>query len=162
MADRVLAHDEKSRERVDELMNSGAGPGAQTNVPDSANGNVADGFVEDFKTRKPILNRSSIQFRPWSGALDLTVLPEFLNKRWHDYTGFSSEESRVQGWQPTVHPEDLPRVVAKGRDLLASGRAGEVEGRIRRHDGIFRWFLMRVEPHEGCRRQYCQVVRNAD
>jgi len=71
---------------------------------------------------------------------------EFLNKRWHDYTGFSPEESRIHGWQPTVHPEDLPRVVAKGHDLLASGKAGEVEGHIRRHDGIFRWILMRVEP----------------
>ena len=71
---------------------------------------------------------------------------EFLNKRWHDYTGFSPEESRIHGWQPTVHPEDLPRVVAKGQELLASGQPGEVEGRIRRHDGVFRWFLMRVEP----------------
>ncbi len=71
---------------------------------------------------------------------------EFLNKRWHDYTGFSPEESRVRGWQPTVHPEDLPRVVAKGEELLASGQPGEVEARIRRHDGAFRWFLMRVEP----------------
>src|SRR5580692_2345923 len=71
---------------------------------------------------------------------------EYLNKRWHDYTGFSPEESRVRGWQPTVHPEDLPRVVAKGQELLASGQPGEVEARIRRHDGAFRWFLMRVEP----------------
>jgi len=71
---------------------------------------------------------------------------EFLNKRWHDYTGFSPEESRIHGWQPTVHPEDLPRVVAKGQELLASGQPGEVEARIRRHDGVFRWFLMRVEP----------------
>src|SRR5258707_7659298 len=71
---------------------------------------------------------------------------EFLNKRWHDYTGFSPGESRVRGWQPTVHPEDLPRVVAKGQELLASGQPGEVEAGIRRHDGVFRWFLMRVEP----------------
>src|SRR6202045_704486 len=71
---------------------------------------------------------------------------EFLNKRWHDYTGFSPEESRVRGWEPTVHPEDLPRVAAKGQELLASGQPGEVEARIRRHDGAFRWFLMRVEP----------------
>ena len=71
---------------------------------------------------------------------------EFLNKRWHDYTGCSPEESRVHGWQPTVHPEDLPRVVAKGQELLASGQPGEVEARIRRRDGVFRWFLMRVEP----------------
>src|SRR6202167_6250663 len=71
---------------------------------------------------------------------------EFLNKRWHDYTGCSPEESRVHGWQPTVHPEDLPRVIAKGQELLTSGQPGEVEARIRRHDGVFRWFLMRVEP----------------
>src|ERR1700681_4918790 len=71
---------------------------------------------------------------------------EFLNKRWHDYTGYSPEESRAHGWQPTVHPDDLPRVVAKGQELLASGQPGEVEARIRRHDGVFRWFLMRVEP----------------
>src|ERR1700676_5548237 len=71
---------------------------------------------------------------------------EFLNKRWHDYTGFTREESRAGGWQPTVHPEDLPGVVAKGQELLASGQPGEVEARIRRHDGVFRWFLMRVEP----------------
>src|SRR6267154_1238341 len=71
---------------------------------------------------------------------------EFLNKRWHDYTGCSPEESRVHGWQPAVHPEDLTCVVAKGQELLASGQPGEVEARIRRHDGVFRWFLMRVEP----------------
>jgi PAS domain S-box-containing protein len=71
---------------------------------------------------------------------------EFLNKRWHDYTGCSPEESRVHGWQPTVHPEDLARVVAKGQEWLASGQPGEVEARIRRQDGVFRWFLMRVEP----------------
>jgi formate hydrogenlyase transcriptional activator len=141
----VLAHDEKSRERVDELMNSGAGLGAQTNVPDSANGNVADGFVE-FQNSEANLRQviDTIPTLVWCTRPDGST--EFLNKRWHDYTGFSSEESRVQGWQPTVHPEDLPRVVAKGRDLLASGQAGEVEGRIRRHDGIFRWFFMRIEP----------------
>jgi PAS domain-containing protein len=54
---------------------------------------------------------------------------EFLNKRWHDYTGCSPEESRVHGWQPTVHPEDLPRVIAKGQELLTSGQPGEVEAR---------------------------------
>jgi formate hydrogenlyase transcriptional activator len=71
---------------------------------------------------------------------------EFLNKRWHEYTGFSPEESRVRGWQPSVHPEDLPRVVAKGQELLSCGEPGDVEARLRRHDGTFRWFLIRVEP----------------
>jgi PAS domain-containing protein len=33
---------------------------------------------------------------------------EFLNKRWHDYTGCSPEESRVHGWQPTVRRTGIP------------------------------------------------------
>src|SRR3989442_2861336 len=34
----------------------------------------------------------------------------------------------------------------KWRELLVSGEAGEIEARLRRHDGVFRWFLIRVEP----------------
>src|SRR5579863_10638667 len=32
---------------------------------------------------------------------------EFLNQRWHDYTGFSAQEAYGWGWQVTIHPEDL-------------------------------------------------------
>jgi formate hydrogenlyase transcriptional activator len=71
---------------------------------------------------------------------------EFLNKRWHDYTGLSPEQSHGWGWQAAFHPEDLPRLMDKWRELLASGESGEIEARLRRHDGAFRWFLIRVEP----------------
>lgn len=80
----------------------------------------------------------------WSTQPD--GIPDLLNKRWHDYTGFSPEESRIRGWQAPIHPDDLPRVTAKKRELLASGEPGEVEARLRRHDGTFRWFLVRAEP----------------
>jgi formate hydrogenlyase transcriptional activator len=71
---------------------------------------------------------------------------EFLNKRWHEYTGRSPEESHGWGWQATFHPEDLPPLMEKWRELLVSGEAGEIEARLRRHDGVYRWFLIRVEP----------------
>src|SRR6202022_1057919 len=71
---------------------------------------------------------------------------EFLNKRWHDYTGLSPEESHGWGWQVAFHPEDSPPLMAKWRELLVSGEPGEIEARLRRHDGVFRWFLIRVEP----------------
>src|SRR3984893_865263 len=71
---------------------------------------------------------------------------EFLNKRWHDYTGLSPEESHGWGWQVAFHPEDMPPLMAKWRELLVSGEPGEIEARLRRHDGVFRWFLIRVEP----------------
>jgi formate hydrogenlyase transcriptional activator len=71
---------------------------------------------------------------------------EFLNKRWHEYTGLSPEESHGWGWQVAFHPEDIPPLMGKWRELLVSGEPGEIEARLRRLDGVFRWFLIRVEP----------------
>ncbi len=81
---------------------------------------------------------------------------EFLNKRWHEYTGLSPEESHGWGWQVAFHPEDLPPLMKKWRELLVSGESGEIEARLRRHDGVFRWFLIRVEP---LRDQTGKVIR---
>jgi len=71
---------------------------------------------------------------------------EFLNKRWHEYTGLSPEESHGWGWQTAIHPDDRAPLTEKWGGLLVTGEPGEMEARLRRHDGVFRWFLMRVEP----------------
>jgi formate hydrogenlyase transcriptional activator len=62
------------------------------------------------------------------------------------YTGLSSEESSGCGWQKAIHPGDLPRLINAGSEARASGGAGAIEARLRRHDGVFRWFLIRAEP----------------
>jgi len=83
-------------------------------------------------------------------TLAWSILPdgsnEFLNKRWHEYTGLSAAQSHGSGWQVAIHPEDQVLLLQKWQGLLASGEPGEMEARLRRHDGVFRWFLMRVEP----------------
>ncbi len=71
---------------------------------------------------------------------------EFWNRRWHDYTGLSPEAVRGWGWQDAIHPEDLKEITDKWLGFLASGQPGEVEGRLRRFDGTYRWFLFRAEP----------------
>src|SRR5438094_14139 len=71
---------------------------------------------------------------------------EFVNQRWQEYTGIPAEEARGHGWQKAVHPEDLPKLSEKWADIVASGTSGEFEGRLRRHDGAFRWVLARFEP----------------
>src|SRR5256884_1877206 len=71
---------------------------------------------------------------------------EFLNQRWHDYTGLSPQEARGRGWRVAVHPEDLQKVLDTFRGLRTSGEPREIEHRLRRHDGEYRWFLFRVEP----------------
>jgi PAS domain S-box-containing protein len=71
---------------------------------------------------------------------------EFLNQRWLDYTGLTIEEARGWGWKVAIHPDDLPRVLDVWQGLLVSGKSGELEARLRRADGVYRWFLFRVEP----------------
>src|SRR5437867_914602 len=71
---------------------------------------------------------------------------EFVNQRWCDYTGLSPEEVQRRGCKVIIHPEDLPKWVDEWRKLVASGAGGEIEARLRRHDGAYRWFLIRVEP----------------
>jgi formate hydrogenlyase transcriptional activator len=69
-----------------------------------------------------------------------------VNQRWREYAGLSPEESQGWGWQVAIHPEDLPSLMRRWRELLIAGEPGEIEARMRRHDGIFRWFLIRFEP----------------
>ncbi len=71
---------------------------------------------------------------------------EFVNQRWREYAGLSAEQSQGWGWQAAIHPEDLPSPMEKWRELLRSGEPGDIEARMRRHDGIFHWFLIRFEP----------------
>ncbi|HEX4170653.1 MAG TPA: PAS domain-containing protein, partial [Bryobacteraceae bacterium] len=71
---------------------------------------------------------------------------EFWNQRWHDYTGLPIEGARGGDWRSAIHPEDLDWIENKWCADLASGHAGEVEGRLRRFDGEYRWFSFRYEP----------------
>jgi len=71
---------------------------------------------------------------------------EFLSKGWHDYTGMSPEEAHGWGWSAAFHPEDLPPLMKRWQELLISGKPGEIEARLRRRDGVYRWFLIRVAP----------------
>jgi PAS domain S-box-containing protein len=83
----------------------------------------------------------------WSALPDGQV--DFLNLSWCEYTGLGLEEACGWGWQQAICSEDLPGLLAFWRDLLAAGRAGETEARLRRSDGAHRWFLVRVVPlHE--------------
>ena len=71
---------------------------------------------------------------------------EYWNRQWHDYTGLSPEAARGWGWQTVIHPKDVGVLTDRWRTDLAAGRPGEVEGRLRRFHGEYRWFLFRYEP----------------
>jgi len=68
---------------------------------------------------------------------------EFLNKRWYEYTGLPQEQGKGWGWKVVVHPDDLDRLIREWLALLNDPKPGELETRIRRYDGEYRWFLIR-------------------
>jgi PAS domain S-box-containing protein len=71
---------------------------------------------------------------------------DFLNQRWCEFTGLSVEQGRGWGWKVTICPEDLPRLLNYWQSILASGEPGKIEARMRRSDGVYRWFLFRARP----------------
>ena len=71
---------------------------------------------------------------------------EYLNKRWYEYTGLTLEQGQGWGWKVVVHPDDLDRLVREWLALVDARKPGELETRIRRNDGEYRWFLIRVVP----------------
>jgi formate hydrogenlyase transcriptional activator len=80
----------------------------------------------------------------WAARADGSA--EFFNRRWLDYTGLSVEQARDWGWTVALHPDDLNGLVDYWRSVLAARELGEIEGRLRRFDGVYRWFLFRATP----------------
>ena len=102
------------------------------------------GFEEPGDVQDIRLVVDTIPTLAWSARPDGSE--EFFNQRWLDYTGLSAEQALDWGWKVAIHPDDLLRILETFREALNSVKPFEVEGRFRRFDGEFRWFLFRGSP----------------
>jgi PAS domain S-box-containing protein len=66
---------------------------------------------------------------------------EVVNRQLLDYFGQTLEQLKHWGTNDTVHPEDLPNVIAVFSRAIASGTPYEIVQRFKRSDGAYRWFL---------------------
>ena len=80
----------------------------------------------------------------WSALPDGRV--DFLNQRWREYTGLGADEARDYGWLAAIHPEDLPVLLERWRGILAGGEQREMQARLQRFDGEYRWFDFLTRP----------------
>jgi PAS domain S-box-containing protein len=72
-------------------------------------------------------------------------IPDFLNQPALDYTGISLDQAAT-AWPRAFHPDDKKGMLVKWAAIRESGMPGELEARLRRFDGEYRWFLFRGEP----------------
>ena len=71
----------------------------------------------------------------------------YANRVLLDYVGFSLEEwRRSLGRGGYLHPEDIEQIGGFFDHAIARGSAGELELRLRKRDGTYRWFLARFNP----------------
>jgi PAS domain S-box-containing protein len=107
------------------------------------------GALTDITSAKEAEGRTRLIIDTVPGQL-WTESPEgvvdFVNGRWIDYTGMTLEQAIGWGWTNMVHPDDIERVISKWQKLIAEGKPREIESRLRRFDGTYRWFLSRCCP----------------
>ncbi len=80
----------------------------------------------------------------WRARPDLSC--EYLSPEWLAFTGCSEEQALGEGWSRGVHPEDLARWLDTCVRAFDARQPFEVEYRLRRHDGEYRWMLDRGQP----------------
>jgi len=78
----------------------------------------------------------------WTNTVDGEVT--FYNKRWYDYTGLKRRKTSLPGWQNIVHPDDLDVTLNELRAILKTSDGGELQIRLARSDGGYRWHLIRL------------------
>jgi PAS domain S-box-containing protein len=109
-------------------------------------GSTAD--ISDRKQTEAALQQSEERYRSltelipqlvWTANAEGIILD--VNQRWLDFTGFTLEQIQIAGWQAIVHPEDLPLLNQAWAAAQQDGSYYQAEGRIRRADGTYRWYL---------------------
>jgi PAS domain S-box-containing protein len=70
----------------------------------------------------------------------------FVNRHWTDYTGQSMARAMSRGTGLAVHREDAPAAADHWAEAMATQTGYEIDYRVRRADGVYRWQSWRIEP----------------
>ncbi|NJL08746.1 MAG: PAS domain-containing protein [Methylacidiphilales bacterium] len=114
------------------------------------------GTVRNITNRKRTEQLLAQNERRWREILNTmpqmvwSALPDgrsdYYNDRWYEYTGTPHGSTDIDEMRALLHPDDEARVEQGWQHALASGEPFDIEGRLRRHDGQYRWTLGRALP----------------
>lgn len=85
----------------------------------------------------------------------------YFNSRWLAFTGRPMEADLGSGWLDNLHPDDQARVSETWHHSVQTGATYQVEYRLRRHDGQYRWILVRATPRRNAQNEITMWVGGA-
>lgn len=89
----------------------------------------------------------NLSLMTWHARPDMSC--DYVNRAWLEFTGYTTEEALGDGWTRCLHPEDLPRWLETSVRAFDERTPFEIEYRMRRHDGEYRWVHERAAPRYG-------------
>jgi PAS domain S-box-containing protein len=98
---------------------------------------TSEGFSPEGETVR------SLQFRAFPDGR-----PDYVSPFFYEYSGLAPGLAGASLLAAAVHPEDRERITPGG-DPSQPDRAFEADIRLRRHDGVYRWFRLRTELVDG-------------
>ncbi len=104
--------------------------------------------ITERKRSELALQESEQRFRRMTDAAHMMVWmagPDkgciYFNRAWLDFTGRRMEQEVGDGWAEGVHPEDLERIASAYSRAFDAHKAFQLEYRLRRYDGEYRWII---------------------
>ena len=109
--------------------------------------------IDDQKRDQQALRDAASQLRQLTEGMPMLMWAcqsngdcDYLSRQWVEYTGRPMEEQTGYAWLNAVHPDDRSRTSAAWQSAVSCPADFEVEYRLRRHDGGYRWFAVRGIP----------------
>lgn len=88
--------------------------------------------------------QNGIPHLAWSARVDGSI--EYVNRRWKEYAGLTSEQMEDWKWMEIVHPDDKNEFLDKWHNAMRTGEHFVAEIRLRRVDGVYRWHSLKDWP----------------
>jgi PAS domain S-box-containing protein len=89
---------------------------------------------------------------------DLTMGCDYFNERWLQFTGRTLAQEQGNGWAEGVHPDDFDGCLKIYTESFAKREIFEMEYRLKRHDGAWRWIFDRGVPFKTDRGEFAGYI----
>lgn len=122
-------------------------------LPEAVERVLVQGRLQKRLAAAEVAHEQDLQYRILAETIPQlvwTCLPngdcDFLSKQWVGYTGIAESAQLGSAWLEVIHPQDRDLTRQAWQDAVGQRAPYDVEQRLRRHDGVYRWFKSRAAP----------------